>query len=34
MIIKDYKGFNADMTCLDYQFEEEKTYKDNEEKLW
>ena len=34
MTINAYKGFNADMTCLDYQFEDEKTYKENEAKLW
>lgn len=33
MKIKAYKGFNADMTCRDFQFEEGKTYKEDKAKL-
>lgn len=25
--MKAYKGFNRDMTCRDFQYEERKTYK-------
>ena len=31
--MKAYKGFNKDMTCRDFQYEEGKTYETNEAKL-
>lgn len=31
-IIKSYKGFNKDMTCLDFQYEEGKEYKTEDAK--
>ena len=31
--MKAYKGFNKNLTCRDYQYEEGKTYEEKEAKL-